>query len=375
MQHFQALNDTTLSAQSGQLNQVYSNEGVFEISRHGGALMGDSNGKDDTLMWFFRRLYLPHDRSCLDGPTIENCHSDGIGGTVESDSNVSILVGCVSDTTPQNFPSEVGVASSKFDSKDTGVYTPITANNLYSDRCTATNTNFPIKETVFNPLDVSNNVGSSAVTQSSPLMPSPPIEEFEPRIGTGAQDNSASSLMLKVYPPQEIPVLYSTGMPYPSAGKNGDSKTTSISQLNTELGCEANSNVSPPIIHEGQGNFTFIQVEQQIASGLNKRQGRKTQFGSNGEYQKAREKRKHSKKAPKPRGRKPSAVTDSDKSFVCSDCKARFKRLEHLTRHTQSLHSGEKPYNCPMCQRGFSRSDNMKLHLKRHSNSSKVRRS
>ena len=337
--------------------------------------MGDGNSKDDTLMWFFRQLYLPYGRSCLDGPTMENHHSDGVGRTVESDSGISILVGCVSDTTPPSFPSEVSVVSSKFDSNNTEVYTPITANNLYSDISSTTDVNFPVKETGFTPLNISSNMASSAVTQSTPLIPRPPIEEFKPGIGTGTQNIGTRDLMLKVYPPQGIPLLYNTNTSCPPAGKNNDDTMTSMSQLNTVLECGANSNGLPQITHEGQGNFTFIQVEQQATNGVDKRQGHRTRFVSNRGCQKARDRGEFSKKVPKPRGRKPSAVADSDKNFACPDCRARFKRLEHLTRHTQSLHSGEKPYNCPMCQRGFSRADNMKLHLKRHSSSPKVRSS
>ncbi|KAI0230609.1 hypothetical protein L0F63_000133 [Massospora cicadina] len=49
-------------------------------------------------------------------------------------------------------------------------------------------------------------------------------------------------------------------------------------------------------------------------------------------------------------------------------CQREFKRLEHLKRHIQSIHSNYKPYHCHFqgCDRRFSRSDNLNQHLKIH---------
>ncbi|OCL13942.1 hypothetical protein AOQ84DRAFT_410776 [Glonium stellatum] len=40
--------------------------------------------------------------------------------------------------------------------------------------------------------------------------------------------------------------------------------------------------------------------------------------------------------------------------FSCSLCGDTFKRLEHLSRHKLS-HTEERPYSCPMCNKGFTR--------------------
>ena len=61
---------------------------------------------------------------------------------------------------------------------------------------------------------------------------------------------------------------------------------------------------------------------------------------------------------PKTRGRKPSPLLDASKQFGCDYCERRFKRQEHLKRHVRSLHMCEKPYECSICGKKFSRSDN-----------------
>eukprot|EP00732_Lithocolla_globosa_P006511 Lithocolla_globosa_v1_NODE_7620_length_923_cov_12.251152.p1 type:complete len:151 gc:universal NODE_7620_length_923_cov_12.251152:93-545(+) len=42
-----------------------------------------------------------------------------------------------------------------------------------------------------------------------------------------------------------------------------------------------------------------------------------------------------------------------------------FARREHLVRHLY-VHTGEKPFKCPTCGRGFNRADNMRQHRKIH---------
>ncbi|CCK69842.1 Usv1p KNAG_0D00900 [Huiozyma naganishii CBS 8797] len=52
------------------------------------------------------------------------------------------------------------------------------------------------------------------------------------------------------------------------------------------------------------------------------------------------------------------------KPFVCSgfgDCNMSFTRAEHLARHTRK-HTGEKPFQCYICRKYFSRVDNLKQH-------------
>ncbi|KAF8435527.1 hypothetical protein BGX38DRAFT_1066609, partial [Terfezia claveryi] len=62
-------------------------------------------------------------------------------------------------------------------------------------------------------------------------------------------------------------------------------------------------------------------------------------------------------------------VSSKDKRFRCTynKCPGAFRRQEHLRRH-EKIHTGEKPYICDVtiCRRRFSRSDNLKEHLRRH---------
>ncbi|KAF3843949.1 hypothetical protein F7725_015997 [Dissostichus mawsoni] len=46
-------------------------------------------------------------------------------------------------------------------------------------------------------------------------------------------------------------------------------------------------------------------------------------------------------------------------------CSWKFARSDELTRHYRK-HTGQKPYECLLCQRAFSRSDHLALHMKRH---------
>lgn len=56
-----------------------------------------------------------------------------------------------------------------------------------------------------------------------------------------------------------------------------------------------------------------------------------------------------------------------EKPYICTweGCTWRFARSDELTRHYRK-HSGEKPFKCSVCDRAFSRSDHLSLHMKRH---------
>jgi len=56
-----------------------------------------------------------------------------------------------------------------------------------------------------------------------------------------------------------------------------------------------------------------------------------------------------------------------EKPYHCNwpGCGWRFARSDELTRHYRK-HTGHRPFKCNMCERAFSRSDHLALHMKRH---------
>lgn len=63
---------------------------------------------------------------------------------------------------------------------------------------------------------------------------------------------------------------------------------------------------------------------------------------------------------------------DEAGEFECLKCNRGFSRLEHLKRHSRSLHSKIRPFACHLCDKLFARSDNLSIHLKLHAKSKEV---
>ena len=55
------------------------------------------------------------------------------------------------------------------------------------------------------------------------------------------------------------------------------------------------------------------------------------------------------------------------KNFTCLFCRKEFFNRSHMIEH-ERIHtqSGEKPYNCGICSRGFKHYNQLKLHKQRH---------
>lgn len=62
-----------------------------------------------------------------------------------------------------------------------------------------------------------------------------------------------------------------------------------------------------------------------------------------------------------------SRTHTGEKPYACNyeGCLWRFARSDELTRHCRK-HTGDKPFKCCVCERAFSRSDHLALHMKRH---------
>ena len=61
---------------------------------------------------------------------------------------------------------------------------------------------------------------------------------------------------------------------------------------------------------------------------------------------------------------------NGEKRYVCTwkYCSWKFGRSDKLSRHMRK-HTGDRPFQCRMCERAFSQSDHLALHMKRHDNS------
>lgn len=57
-----------------------------------------------------------------------------------------------------------------------------------------------------------------------------------------------------------------------------------------------------------------------------------------------------------------NAHTNEVKNFACDTCSKTFKNRYQLVLHTRS-HTGEKPFTCSVCKRGFSMSSNLQKHM------------
>ena len=55
-----------------------------------------------------------------------------------------------------------------------------------------------------------------------------------------------------------------------------------------------------------------------------------------------------------------------EKPYTCNICEKGFTNSSYLTKHMRT-HSGEKPYTCNLCEKGFTQQNSLTIHIRIHS--------